>query len=92
VIVYKIRSKNDPSKFLTGTPTYNNWNKSGRIFPTIGKLRAFLNSSLGDSGGRRPRVNNTGDWDIVEYELTELSTKDVHEMIKPEQLIKMLTK
>jgi hypothetical protein len=35
---------------------------------------------------------NVGNWDIVEYELAEVSAKGVHEMIKPEQLIKMLTK
>lgn len=85
MIVYKIRNKNDPSKFLTGTPTYHSWDKTGRMFQTIGKLRTFLTNSL--KGNR-----NVGNWDIVEYELAEVSAKSVHEMIKPEQLIKMLTK
>ncbi len=85
MIVYKIRNKNDSTKFLAGTPTYHNWDRAGRLFQTIGKLRAFLTNSL--KGGA-----NIGNWDIVEYELAELSVKGVHEMIKPEQLFKMLTK
>lgn len=83
MIVYKIRNKNNPERFLAGTPTYNHWEKAGRMFQTIGKLRTFLTNSLKCS-------KNIGDWDIVEYELAEVSVKGVHEMIKPEQLIKML--
>lgn len=85
MIVYKIRNKNNPDKFLTGTPTYNSWNKTGRMFQTIGKLRTFLTHSFKSN-------SNMGEWDIVEYELVELSAKGVHEMIKPEQLVKMLMK
>jgi hypothetical protein len=85
MIVYKIRNKNDPNKFLAGSPTYHNWDRTGRLFSTIGKLRTFLTNSLKGSA-------NIGNWDIVEYELTELSVKGVHEMIKPEQLFKILTK
>lgn len=85
MIVYKIRNKNNPDKFLSGTPTYHNWDKTGRMFQTIGKLRTFLTHSLKSN-------RNMGEWDIVEYELVEQSAKGVHEMIKPEQLIKMLTK
>jgi hypothetical protein len=55
------------------------------MFQTIGKLRTFLTNSLKGSA-------NIGNWDIVEYELAELSAKGVHEMIKPEQLFKMLKK
>ena len=83
MIVYKIRNKNNRELFLSGTPTYHSWDKAGRLFQTIGKLRAFLTNSLKGSA-------NIGNWDIVEYELTENSCKGVHEMIKPEQLIKML--
>jgi hypothetical protein len=86
VIVYKIRNKNRPEMFLKGTPTYHGWYKDGRIFPTLGKLRSFLTNSL-----KRDHVN-VGIWEVVELELVELSAKGVHEMIKPEQLVKMLTK
>ena len=85
MIVYKIRNKNNSEQFLTGTPTYHSWNKTGRMFQTIGKLRTFLTNTLKCS-------KNISNWEVVEYELAEQSAKSVHEMIKPEQLIKMLTK
>ena len=83
MIVYKIRNRNDPDKFLAGTPTYHSWDKTGRMFQTIGKLRTFLTNTLKNK-------RNVSEWDIVEYELNELSVKGVHEMIKPEQLMKLL--
>jgi hypothetical protein len=55
------------------------------MFQTIGKLRTFLTNSI--KGNR-----NIGTWEVVEYELNEVSAKGVHEMVKPEQLVKMLTK
>jgi len=85
VTVYKIRNKNNTEQFLTGTPTYNSWDKSGRMFQTVGKLRAFLTNSLKLS-------NNTSEWDIIEYELTELSAKGVHEVIDPKKVWGMLKK
>lgn len=85
MIVYKIRNKSNSELFLTGTPTYHRWEKTGRMFQTIGKLRTFLTNALKGNG-------NIGEWYIVEYELAEVSVKGVHEMIKPEQLIKLLTK
>lgn len=88
MIVYKIRNKNNPEKFLTGTPTYTNWDKTGRMFQTIGKLRTFLTNTL---KVQKPG-KNIGDWEIVEYELTVKSVNDVHEIIKPEQLVKMLSR
>lgn len=86
MIIYKIRNKNKPELFLKGTPTYHSWDKDGRIFPTLGKLRSFLTNSL------KNNYVNVSIWEVVELELVELSAKGVHEMIKPEQLIKMLTK
>jgi hypothetical protein len=85
MIVYKIRNKNNSEQFLTGTPAYHHWDKTGRLFQTIGKLRSFLTTSM---KGR----HNASNWDIVEYELNELSVKGVHEMITPKKLIEMLTK
>lgn len=90
MIVYKIRNKNSPDKFLSGTPTYNRWEKTGRIFQTLGKLRTFLTNALKIDGYRGS--NKISDWEVVEFELIENSAKGVHEMIKPEQLVKILTR
>lgn len=88
MIVYKIRNRNNPELFLTGTPTYANWDKTGRMFQTIGKLRTFLTNTL---KVQKPG-KNIGEWDIVEYELAEVSIKGVHEMIKPEKIMEILRK
>jgi hypothetical protein len=84
MIIYKIRNT-VTGNYLTGTPTYHSWDKDGRIFLTLGKLRTFLTIIL----KAKRAVSN---WEIVELELTEQSVKGVHEIIKPEQLIKLLTK
>ena len=86
MICYKIRSKNDPSQFLKGTPVYHTYDKTGRIFHSLGALRTFLTGIINNEY----RKNNIGDWDIVEMELCEVAVKQVHEIIKPEKLIKLL--
>jgi len=83
--VYKIRSKNNPEKFLAGTPYYQNWDKSGRLFLTLGKLRTFITNSL-------KTRKDISDWDIIELELTEKSVKGVHEIIDPKKIWDMLKK
>ena len=90
MIVYKIRNKNKPDMYLKGTPTYKSWDKDGRIFQTLGKLRTFLTNSLNIDSRRGS--NKIGDWEVVEFELIENSAKGVHEIIKPEQLVKILTR
>ena len=84
MIIYKIRHRDKQDKFLAGTPTYHSWKKDGRIFPTLGKLRTFLTNCI-----KYNRLSS--DWEVVEFELTELTAKGVHEMIKPEQLMRILT-
>jgi hypothetical protein len=92
MIIYKIRHK-ETGKFLKGTPTYHSYDNAyhsydndGRIFQTLGELRSFLTAILKYEHTR----GRVAVWDIIEYELTENSVKGVHEVIKPEQLIKML--
>ena len=85
MIIYKIRHK-ETGKFLKGTPIYHSYDNDGRIFQTLGKLRSFLTAILKYEHTR----GQVAVWDIIEYELTENSVKGVHEVIKPEQLIKML--
>jgi hypothetical protein len=88
VIVYKIRNKNNSEQFLLGTPTYNSWDKTGRMFQTIGKLRTFLTNSLKSQRTSK----NIGDWEVVEYELAEQSTKNVHEMFDAKKIMELLRK
>lgn len=88
MIVYKIRSKANNEMFLHGTPVYNSWNKSGRIFQTLGKLRTFLTSAIARTDHNRDISN----WEIVELEMVEKSVKGVHEVVTPKTLVKILTR
>ena len=85
MIYYKIRKK-DTDLYLKGTPTYHSYAKEGRVFQKIGSLRTFLSNVLSNQF----RSRNISDWEIVEFELTEHAVKGVHEMVKPETLIKLL--
>lgn len=85
MIVYKIRNKNNPEKFLSGTPYYQSWGKDGRLFLTLGKLRAFITSSLRTK-------KDVSSWDIIEFEMVESSVKSVHEVVDPKKVWEMLKK
>lgn len=85
MIVYKIRSKNDPEKFLTGTPNYSRWDKDGRLFLTLGKLRTFITNSM-------KCKKDIGSWDIIEFEMVESAVKGVYDVIDPKKVWDMLKK
>jgi len=84
---YKIRNKYDRDKFHKGG-MYEQWSKTGKVWTTLGALRSFLTSTLKNEY-RSTQINK---WEIIELEISETATRQVHELIKPEQLIKLLTK
>lgn len=86
MIYYKIQSKSNPDMYIKGTPVYHSYDKSGRVFQTIGALRTFLTNVLNNTY-RRADFDN---WQIVEYEMTPRDTKQIHEVIKPEKIVAML--
>ena len=94
---YKIRYKDDPEKYIKGTPAYQSFDKSGRTFQTLGQLRTFLTGVMNEdsnyskyhAGEHRNRVAN---WEIVELEVTEKDVKAVHEVITAKKLKEMLMK
>lgn len=95
---YKIRLKDDPEQFLKGTPYYLSYDKTGRIFQTLGGLRTFLTSVMNadarhnkhcDIGQHRNRV---ADWEIVELEMIVKEVKGVHEVITAKKLKELLMK
>ena len=85
-ICYKIRSKSNPELFLSGTPSYHNFDKTGRVFITLGKLRTFLTSVLGNEY-RRTKIN---DWEIVEIEMRIKEVKGLIDVIKPEKMMQYI--
>jgi hypothetical protein len=60
------------------------WNKSGKVWDTIGKLRSHLTSHL--------RVTDMSEWEVVVIETKITDVKPVHEMITPERLMELLKK
>lgn len=85
---YKIRSKDNPEMYVTGTPSYNSYAKSGRIFQKIGQLRTFLTLVMND----QRRCHRISEWEIVEIEMVVKEVKGVHEVITQKKLIELLTK
>lgn len=88
-VMYRIRNKEDHTKFVIGTPGYNSYDSIGRIFPTIGKLRAFISGCLNGTSWKSRKIP---EWEIVEVELVDKQVKGIHEIIKPEKLIELLKK
>ena len=88
-VMYRIRNKEDHTKFVIGTPGYNSYDSIGRIFPTIGKLRAFISGCLNGTSGKSRKVH---EWEIVEVELVDKQGNGIHEITKPEKLVELLKK
>jgi hypothetical protein len=72
--------------YVFGTPVYHSYNKAGRIFTTLGSLRTFITNVMNNEY----KSSNLGDWEIVELEMQEKNTKEIHEIIKPDKLVKLL--
>lgn len=87
MIVYKIRRKSDPTKYVKGTPYYLSYDSTGRTFEKLGRLRAFITGVL-DNHNRE----YIPDWDIVELEVVERGSKEVHEIIKQEKILELLSR
>lgn len=86
MIYYKIRKKGTES-FLKGTPAYHSFAKEGRVFQTLGGLRAFLTVLMKPSNTRQLHLSEI---EIVEYELVESAVKELHLVVKPEKIIELL--
>ncbi len=94
---YKIRYKNDPEKYIKGTPSYQSFDKNGRMFSSLGQLRTFLTGVMNsDSDYKRydstSNRNRVAEWEVVEYELTEKEVKGIHEVITAKKLKELLMK
>lgn len=83
---YKIQRISDPEMFLTGTPVYHGYDKNGRLFNGIGKLRTFLTTVMNNEHRRK----DLADWKIVEIEMTVTDVLNLTDIIKPEKMMKLL--
>lgn len=83
---YKIRSKKNPELYRLGGVD-SRWNKSGKTWDTLGKLRSMITNTINN----QYRSEELSDWEIVEYEVTEVSAKPLNEVMSAENLKKLLT-
>lgn len=92
---YKIRHKKNGrfskgGAYVSGDGSGYLWvEKGGKTWDTLGKLRAHITSHMskyaGDTG------TDMSDWEVVEYRMVYHEAKGIHEIVKPEKLIKLLT-
>lgn len=88
MIYYKIRKKSDQGLFVKGTPVYHSYDKTGRIFQSLGGLRTFLTGVMNNSY----KSTDVTEWEVVELELAVKEVKEVHEVITAKRLIALLSK
>ncbi len=82
---YKIRKKSDPTQFRKAD---GSWNQSGKVYDTLGKLRATITNKMNNSYTR----DEVQAWEFVEYEVRVKEVKQLIDVVKPEKVWEMLKK
>jgi hypothetical protein len=84
---YKIRNKHDPELFRLSD---GRWNKSGKVYDTLGKLRATITMHMNShSDHSRAQIHN---WEIVEFEVRVKEVKQLHDIVDPKKVWELLKK
>ena len=84
---YKIRKKSDPTQFRKSDGT---WNQSGKVYDTLGKLRATITYNMNSSSDyTREKVK---DWEVVEFEVRVKEVKQLFDVIDPKMVWELLKK
>lgn len=89
---YKIRKKSDPTLFRKSD---GSWNQSGKVYDTLGKLRATITYKMNNYHGSYYHGSfraELQDWEFVEYEVTVKEVKQLIDVVKPEKVWEMLKK
>ena len=84
---YKIRKKSDPTLFRKADGT---WNQSGKVYDTLGKLRAIITQHMNSTSEYyRGKLQ---DWEIVEYEVSVKEVKQLIDVIDKKKIWDLLKK
>lgn len=87
LVYYKIRSKKNPEMFRKAD---GSWNKSGKVYDTLGKLRAAITNKMNSySDYSRQEVQ---DWEFVEYEVTVKEVKQLFDVVDKKKVWELLKK
>lgn len=85
MLYYKIRRKSDPTQFRKSDGT---WNTSGKVYDTLGKLRAVITQHMNSwSDRQRQQIQ---DWEIVEYEVQVREVKQLVDVVDPKKVWDLL--
>jgi hypothetical protein len=85
MIYYKIRKKSDPTQFRKSDGT---WNGSGKVYDTLGKLRAVITQHMNtQSQWARDELQN---WEYVEYEVREREVRQLIDVVDKKKVWEML--
>lgn len=84
---YKIRKKSDPTQFRKADGT---WNQSGKVYDTLGKLRAIITQHMNSSSDYyRGKLQ---DWEVVEFEVRVKEVKQLIDVVDPKKVWDLLKK
>ena len=87
LVYYKIRKKSDPTQFRKADGT---WNQSGKVYDTLGILRAIITQNMNSSNDYyRGKLQ---DWEIVEFEVQVKEVKQLIDVIDPKKVWDLLKK
>jgi hypothetical protein len=83
-IHYKIRRRGH-NMYSKGTMYYQ-WNEKGKTFDTIGKLRSYITRCMNDEYMRK----FLHEFEVIEYEVSQRSIKELVDIVKPEKIMELL--
>ena len=85
MIYYKIRRKSDPAQFRKGD---GSWNSSGKVYDTLGKMRAVITQHMNSQNEWYRRQPD--DWEFVEYEVREREVKQLIDVVDKKKVWEIL--
>lgn len=84
---YKIRKKSDPELFRLAD---GRWNRSGKVYDTLGKLRATITNKMNSYyDSVRDEIH---DWEVVEYEVQVKEVRQLIDVIDKKKIWDLLKK
>jgi hypothetical protein len=84
---YKIRKKSNPELYRKSDGT---WNASGKVYDTLGKLRAIITQHMNSASEyHRAKIH---DWEIVEIEVQVKAVKQLSDIVDPKRVWDLLKK
>lgn len=84
---YKIRKKSDPELFRLAD---GRWNRSGKVYDTLGKLRATITNKMNSYyDSVRDEIQ---DWEVVEYEVQVKEVRQLIDVIDKKKIWDLLKK